>query len=91
VDGSASVGPTWKGLFGKTETMADGSAAHVDAAYLQAFIRDPQSRVIKGFTPIMPKIEMSDAELAALIAYIQSYGVTPADPAAPATTAAAQK
>lgn len=82
VDGSASVGPTWKGLFGKTETMADGSTAHVDAAYLQAFIRDPQSRVIKGFAPIMPKIEMSDAELAALIAYIQSYGVAPAEPAA---------
>lgn len=85
VDGSASVGPTWKGLFGKTETMADGSTAHVDAAYLQAFIRDPQSRVIKGFSPIMPKIEMSDAELTALIAYIQSYGI--AAPASEPTAA----
>jgi cytochrome c oxidase subunit II len=93
VDGSASVGPTWKGLFGKTETMADGSTAQVDTAYLQAFIRDPQSRVIKGFAPIMPKIEMSDAELTALIAYIQSYGVATAEPATPAsgTAATAQK
>lgn len=74
VDGSPGVGPTWKGLFGKTETMADGSTAHVDEAYLKNFIRNPQARTVKGFSPIMPKIEMTDAELSALVAYIESYG-----------------
>lgn len=74
VDGSAGVGPTWKGLYGKTETMADGSTALVDEAYLKNFIRDPQARVVKGFAPIMPKIALADDELAALVAYIQSYG-----------------
>lgn len=73
-DGSPGVGPTWKGLFGKTETMADGSTALVDEAYLKDFIRHPQARVVKGFSPIMPKIEMSDAELSALVAYIESLG-----------------
>jgi cytochrome c oxidase subunit II len=29
---------------------------------------------VKGFAPIMPKIELTDDELAALVAYIQSYG-----------------
>ncbi|MFC3106747.1 c-type cytochrome [Undibacterium arcticum] len=74
VDGSASVGPTWKGLFGKTETMADGSTALVDDAYLKDFIRNPQSRVVKGFAPMMPLIALSDDELAALIAYIRAVG-----------------
>ncbi|MDB5762131.1 MAG: coxM [Herminiimonas sp.] len=82
IDGGSSVGPTWKGLFGKTETMADGSTALVDEAYLKDFIRNPQARVVKGFAPIMPKIEMTDDELAALVAYIKSYG-SPASAASP--------
>lgn len=82
VDGSARVGPTWKGLHGKTETMADGSTALVDEAYLRSFIRDPQARQVKGFPPVMPKIELSDEELAALVAYIQSLGSPPAQAAA---------
>jgi cytochrome c oxidase subunit 2 len=77
VDGSPRVGPTWKGLFGKTETMENGTTATVDETYLKDFIRNPQARVVKGFAPMMPKIEMSDAELEALVAYIKSYG-TPA-------------
>lgn len=77
VDGNAGVGPTWKGLYGKTETMADGATAKVDEAYLKTFIRNPTAKTVKGFAPIMPKIEMSDAELAALVAYIESYGGAP--------------
>jgi len=78
IDGSPRVGPSWKGLYGKTETMADGSTARVDEAYLRSFIRDPQARQVKGFPPVMPKIELSDEELAALVAYIQSLGSPPA-------------
>ena len=74
VDGSAGVGPTWKGLFGKTETMADGSTAKVDEAYIHDFIRNPSARVVKGFQPIMPKLDVSDEEMAALTAYIASLG-----------------
>lgn len=82
VDGSPRVGPTWKGLYGKQEAMKDGSTALVDEAYLRSFIRDPQARDVKGFQPVMPKIELSDEELAALVAYIQSLG-----PSAPADSA----
>jgi cytochrome c oxidase subunit 2 len=74
IDGSPGVGPTWKGLAGKTGTMADGSTALADETYLKKSIRDPQAQVVKGFPPIMPKIEMTDDELAALVAYIQSFG-----------------
>lgn len=78
VDGRPGVGPTWKGLFGKTEQMADGSAALVDEDYLRAFIRNPKARSVKGFAPVMPQIELADDELDALVAYIQSHGSAPA-------------
>ncbi len=74
VDGSPGVGPTWKGLYGKTETMADGSTAPVDDAYLRAFIRDPKARVVKGFAPVMPNFDLSEQELSALVAYIKAQG-----------------
>ena len=74
IDGSPGVGPTWKGLFGKTETMVDGSTAVVDEAYVKDFIRNPQARAIKGFAQVMPKIELTDEEVTALAAYIRSTG-----------------
>ncbi|CAB3760290.1 cytochrome B558 subunit A [Burkholderia sp. MSh2] len=82
VDGSPRVGPTWKGLYGKTETMADGSTAKVDEAYLRAFIRDPTARVVKGYAPVMPHFDLSEPELAALVAYIEAQGGPPARTAA---------
>ncbi|RKU00466.1 cytochrome B [Burkholderia sp. Nafp2/4-1b] len=72
VDGTPRVGPTWKGLYGKTETMADGSTAKVDEAYLRAFIRNPTARVVKGYAPIMPHFDLSEQELTALVTYIES-------------------
>jgi cytochrome c oxidase subunit 2 len=80
-DGSPGVGPTWKGLYGKTETLKDGSTALVDEAYLRSFIRNPLARGVKGFAPVMPKIEMSDDELAALVAHIKTHGSMPAEAA----------
>ena len=82
VDGSPLVGPTWKGLYGKTETMADGSTAKVDEAYLRAFIRNPTARVVKGYAPIMPHFDLSEQELTALVTYIESQGGPAASTAA---------
>jgi cytochrome c oxidase subunit 2 len=84
IDGSPGVGPTWKGLAGKNTTLADGSSVPTDETYLKKSIRDPQSQVVKGFQPIMPKTDMTDDELDALLAYIQSLGATAAAGAAPA-------
>ncbi|SFM32534.1 cytochrome c oxidase subunit II [Variovorax sp. OV329] len=78
IDGSPRVGPTWKGLYGKSETMADGSTEKVDEAYLRGFILDPQAKKVKGFPPVMPKLPLSDEEVSALVAYIQTLGEAPA-------------
>lgn len=72
VDGSRGAGPSWQGLFGKTESLADGSSAQVDDAFLKNEIRNPLARIVKGYAPIMPKVETSDEELEALVAYIKS-------------------
>lgn len=72
IDGKLGIGPTWRGLFGKTETMEDGASALVDEPFLRGFIRDPKSRDIRGFPQVMPQVPMSDEELDALVAYIRS-------------------
>jgi cytochrome c oxidase subunit 2 len=72
VDGGPGVGPTWKGLFGKQESLEGGGTVQVDEAFLREFIRNPQSRDIKGFPNVMPAMPVTDAELDALVAYIQA-------------------
>jgi cytochrome c oxidase subunit 2 len=80
VDGSSGVGPSWKGLYGKQETLADGSVVLADEAYLKRSIRDPAAQVVKGYPPIMPKTEIGDDELAALLAFIESMKAAGATP-----------
>lgn len=72
VDGSPSVGPTWRGLYGRTETLADGSTVAVDEAYLKESILQPAAKVVKGYSPIMPTLNLSVDEVAAVLAYIKS-------------------
>ena len=76
IDGTKIVGPSWKGLFGKTETFADGSTAVVDAAYIRESILTPSAKVVVDFPDgVMPKTfgdQLSEEEIADLIAYIMS-------------------
>lgn len=81
IDGSRGAGPTWKGLWGKTESYTDGSTVRVDGAVIEREIREPQSHVVQGFPPIMPRVALTDDEVAALTAYIKSQ--VAAEPAAP--------
>lgn len=71
VSGSPGVGPSWLALFGKSETLDDGSTVTVDEAYLRKSILDPNAAVVAGFPALMPPYPLSDEELAALIAYFQ--------------------
>ncbi len=73
-DGSASLGPGWKGLYGRTEQLADGSSVLVDEAYLKASILDPKARRVQGYPPVMVAYTLNDDELGALVALIKSLG-----------------
>ena len=71
VDGSTGIGPTWQGLFGKTETLVDGTTIVVDEDYLKESILNPNAKVVQGYAPLMPPGNYTDAELDALITYIK--------------------
>jgi cytochrome c oxidase subunit 2 len=72
VDGSRGVGPSWKGLFGRTEELEGGGTAKVDDAYLRQAINAPQASIVRGYPPVMPPASLSDAELSAVVEYIKS-------------------
>ena len=72
LDGSPTVGPSWKGIYGTTETMSDGSTSKVDDAYLTESIHAPNAKIVKGYPGVMPVDELGDEEVNAIIALIQS-------------------
>jgi cytochrome c oxidase subunit 2 len=67
-----SVAPTFKGLWGKSEVLTDGSKVTVDEAYVTESIKQPQAKVVKGFQPIMPALAISDAELKQVIEFLKT-------------------
>jgi len=79
-DGSPLLGPTWLGLYGKQETLSDGSTVEVDEEYLRESIVDPNAKLVEGFPPSMsPYAHLSEAQLDALIAYLKSLADEPED------------
>lgn len=53
VDGSKLVGPTWKGLFGKSEIVKTGGITReqtVDSAYVVNSIYNPNDDIVEGYS-----------------------------------------
>lgn len=56
LDGSPSAGPTWLGVYGREEELADGSTVIVDDPYLYESILNPNAHIVAGFNAgIMPQ------------------------------------
>jgi cytochrome c oxidase subunit 2 len=75
LDGTAKVGPTFKGIFGNPVTvMTNGKqrTITVNEAYLERSIRKPEADVVKGYPPVMPVIPMTEDELKTIIAYLET-------------------
>ncbi len=75
VDGSVVVGPSWKGVYGTDEMLADGTTVPIDDAYLYELIRNPGAKIVEGFQNIMPATiaeGMTDEQIADVIEYIKS-------------------
>jgi cytochrome c oxidase subunit II len=73
-DGTPSVGPTFKGLFGKTVTVSTGGKERklvADEAYLRRSVLDPSADIVAGFPPVMPPLTLTDEEINALIEFIK--------------------
>ena len=76
-DGTRLVGPSFRGIFGLSETVVTGGAERqivVDDDYLHLSIVEPNADIVKGYQPLMPPQTgiVNDDEIKALIAYIKS-------------------
>ena len=71
--GAKLVGPSWKGIWGKSETTDHGGVT-VNENYVRESILDPQAKIVAGFPPTMPSFrgQISDQEIDEIIAYIKS-------------------
>jgi cytochrome c oxidase subunit 2 len=75
VDGSQLVGPTWRGLYGRTIELEDGSTVTADDAYIKQSILEPQSQVHKGFPPMSfnaQAVGITDQQILNIIEYIKT-------------------
>lgn len=81
IDGARIVGPTFSGLFGKTETVVleNGSEKEitVDEEYITRSIRQPNAEITKGFSKglmqdIYGEDKLSQEDLDNIIAYLKS-------------------
>ena len=78
IDGSKSVGPTWKGVWGRQETMDEGSSAPqrlVDENYVRESILDPNKDVVKGYgrpSQMPTRLVTEQKDIDAVIAYLKT-------------------
>ena len=66
------AGPGWVGLAGSEVTLVDGSTLLANDAYLTAAIAEPATDLVDGYTLKMPANNLSDAEIADIVAYINT-------------------
>lgn len=71
VDGSAGVGPTFKGAWGAPVQLADGSTRTFDSSLFLEKIRHPESIAIKDYPPVMPAMTLTDDEITQIEAYLE--------------------
>ena len=75
-DGSPLVGPSWQGIYGSQETLADDTTVEVNDEYLRESIVDPNAKIVKGFQPnLMPATygdTLNGSDIEDIIAYIKS-------------------
>jgi cytochrome c oxidase subunit 2 len=71
--------PRLEGVFGGPVPLSDGSVVIADERYVRDSILDPKAQVAAGYAPVMPTFagQISEDDLAKLVAYIESIGPQP--------------
>jgi cytochrome c oxidase subunit 2 len=72
IDGSESIGPTLKGILGRTTKLTNGSTITADEAYLRESIVQPETKIVHGFDDLMPKPELTDEEVNQILEYLRT-------------------
>jgi cytochrome c oxidase subunit 2 len=84
--GNAEKAPTWHNLYGRTETLKDGTTIQVLDDYIRESIRYPNLKIVDGFetqtsmSPF-PKQSVSNEELNNIIDFMKSLSDYKADEA----------
>lgn len=76
-DGSAKIGPSFKGIWGRNTVVLTGGRERnvtADEYYLKEAIIEPNDDIVKGFAPAMPPFKLPDDELNAIIDYFKNGG-----------------
>lgn len=71
---ASPLGPSWAGIYGRQTRFTDGTELSADEAYLTESIRQPAARIVEGYANVMPPYDLSDQQIAALIAYMKEKG-----------------
>jgi cytochrome c oxidase subunit 2 len=68
--------PNLSGVFGSPVPLSDGSVVIADEGYVRDSVLDPKKQVAAGYDPVMPTFDgqLSEDDLAKLVAYIRSIG-----------------
>jgi cytochrome c oxidase subunit 2 len=76
MDNGAGLGPSLKGVYNSSVTLADGSTVTANEAYIHESIINSTAKVVKDYNPIMPIYggQLKDDEVAQLIEYVKSLG-----------------
>jgi cytochrome c oxidase subunit 2 len=72
IDGSESIGPTLKGILGRSVKLKGGTTVTADEAYLRDAIVNPSATIVDGFDDVMPKAELTDEELKQILEYLKT-------------------
>jgi cytochrome c2 len=77
IDGSASSGPTFKGLFNSMVELTNGQKVKADETYLLDSILDPDKQIVKGYQPgvmsaVVPKGSLPQDQAEQLVDYIKT-------------------
>jgi cytochrome c oxidase subunit 2 len=79
--GAGNAGPKWVGLYGSTVTLDDGTTLVADRDYLIEAIVDPHAKQVAGYRQKMPVDSIPEADVLAIVQYIQELA-TPTPTAA---------
>lgn len=71
LDGSRLVGPSFKGVWGRTEKLAGGGEITVDEAYVKESLLTPMAKVVDTFPPAMPPQVLNDVEIGSIILFLK--------------------
>lgn len=71
-NGGGGVGPTFAGLYRSEVQLQGGETVIADGDYLVESIVDPGAKLVEGYSLPMPRTELTQAEIDAVITYIQA-------------------